>query len=491
MLRFKRAYINVVMLLRVIGWLLLVLAGFMVLPMVASIVYGEPVYMSFIFAMVITAVAGLVMMRLRPRSREMGKREAILLTAMVWVVFSLFGCLPFVTNPLSHMCFTDAFFEAMSGFTTTGLSVIPNLDELPHGLVMWRCVMQWIGGVGIILFTLAILPMLNYQGGMQLFNAEVSGINRRKIRPRVSSTAKSLWGVYFILSGALILLLGFSDMGWFDAICYGMSTISTGGSATTSAGLSEWNSIYIKVVVALFMFLGGVNFALLFQAATGKLHEVRVNTALKWYVAFILGSTLIMSASLYFSGAGHSLDDLTIDPLFQSISIMTSTGLTESDFASWGAPAISLIVLLMFIGACAGSTCGGAKIDRFIICVKNIRNEFYRMMHPNAVLTVRINGRGTSPVVVEKAIMFLIMYVFVIGVAGTLLVLMGIPMDNAYFAALESISNAGLGVSLEGVTTDYSVYPIAGKWILSIVMLTGRLEIYTVLLLLTPTYWRK
>lgn len=478
-----------VMLLRVIGWLLMVEAAFMLVPLATAFWFRESC-LPFLITIAITVGAGLAMMSLRPKSRDMGKREAILLTAMVWVIFSLFGMIPFMMGP-SPMSVTDAFFETMSGFTTTGLSVMPTLDGVPKYIIIWRCVMQWIGGVGIILFTLAVIPMLNYQGGMQLFNAEVSGINRSKLRPRVSSTAKSMWGVYFCITGAAILLLSLSEMNMFDAICYGLTTVSTGGCATSNAGIGTWNTPYIKIVISVFMFLGGVNFGLLFQAATGRFQAVKVNTAFKWYCSFVLISTLVMSASIYFNRAGSGLDDLTLDPLFQSVSIISSTGLTEPDFASWGGPAISLLILMMFVGACAGSTCGGVKLDRFIICVKNIKNEFYRIMHPNAVLTVRMNGKGTDGQLVEKAVMFLIIYFIVIGVGGTLLVFMGIPMQQAYFSALESISNTGLAVSLEGIPTQYSAFPMGAKWVLSLVMLTGRLELYTILLLLTRTFWRK
>lgn len=484
-----KSYINVVMLLRVIGWLLLVEAGFMLVPLITALCFGENI-LPFLTGLGITVGAGLTMMSLRPRSRDMGKREAVLLTAMVWVIFSIFGLLPFMFGK-PYLNFTDAFFETISGFTTTGLSILPSLDDVPRSIIIWRCVMQWIGGMGIILFTLAVIPMLNYQGGMQMFNAEVSGITRSKLRPRVSSTAKSMWGVYFCITGAAILCLSLTDMDFFNAICYGLTTVSTGGCATSNAGIGAWDTPWIKIIVTFFMFLGGVNFGLLFQAATGRFRPIGSNTSFKWYCGFIVLATIVMSLSILFTGSGTSFDDLTLDPLFQSVSILSSTGLTEPDFANWGGPAISLLVLMMFVGACAGSTCGGVKIDRFIICMKNIKNEFYRMMHPNAVLTVRLNGKGTSGQMVEKAIMFLIIYVIVIGIGGTLLVFMGIPMESAYFSSLESISNTGISVSLEGIPTQYSAFPDGAKWTLSAVMLTGRLELYTVLLLLTPTFWRK
>ncbi len=485
----KRVYINLPVLLRIIGWLLMIETAFMAIPLVTALLFRED-WVPCVIAMSVTAVVSLSLMSLRPRNRDMGKREAILLTALVWIIFSFFGMIPFMAGS-THMSFTDSFLETMSGFTTTGVSVMPTLDGVPHYILIWRCVMQWIGGMGIILFTLAVIPMLNSQGGMQMFNAEVSGINRSKLQPRVSSTAKSLWTVYFCLTCSAIVLLSFSDMDWFDAICYGITTVSTGGCSITDAGIGAWDSPYIKIVITFFMFVGGVNFGLLFLIATGRFMAVKVNTAFKWYCSLVLISTLVMGTSIYFHGAGTTVDELLLSPLFQSVSIISSTGLTEPDFASWGGPAISLLVLLMFVGACAGSTCGGVKLDRFIICVKNIKNEFFRMMHPNAVLTIRMNGKGTSGAVVEKAIMFLIIYVIVIGVAGTLLVLMNIPMEQAYFSVLESISNTGLSVSLEGIPTQYSAFPLCAKWVLAFVMVTGRLELYTILLLLTPTFWKK
>lgn len=478
------------MVLRVIGWLLLVESAFMGIPLLTALFYGEASWEAFLISMGLTTGAGFIMMSLRPSSRDMGRREAIMLTALVWVTFSLFGMLPFLLSG-THTTVTDAYFEAISGYTTTGISILPTIDNLPHSIIMWRCVMQWIGGMGIILFTLAVIPMLNYQGGMQLFNAEVSGINRSKLRPRVSSTAKGLWGMYFILSGLIILLLSFSEMGVFNAICYGMTTMSTGGFSTTDAGIGAFNTGYIKSVMAVFMFLGGVNFALLFQVATGNFRAAMVNTAFRWYLGMVFVMSAVMAISILTNGGFHVIDDITVDPIFQAISIMSSTGLTEPDFATWGSLALSLIVFMMFVGACAGSTCGGSKVDRLVICVKNIRNEFYRLMHPNAVLTVRINGRGTSSQTVHKAIMFLILYITVIVTAGTALICMGVPMEEAYFSVLESISNTGLGVDLNGLPASYFFYPVAAKWTLCFVMLTGRLELYTILLLFTTMFWKK
>lgn len=488
--RYTKPYINVMMIIRVLGWLLFIESFFMLIPLVTAFIYGEEEYSSFLWGIGISVAAGLSMTLLRPRSRDMGKRDAILLTSSVWVVFSLFGTIPFIFSGV-HSSFTNAFFESMSGFTTTGLSIFPSLDGIPHSILIWRCVMQWIGGLGIILFTLAVLPTLNSQGGIQLFNAEVTGITHDKLRPRVSSTAKGLWMVYIVLTIALIGFLLPSEMDIFDAVCYGLSTMSTGGFAINDAGIGQWDSVYIKIVFTVFMFMGGVNFGLLFQAAHGHMKPLRLNDALKWYFRMLVTAAAVLAACIIYTGNAQSLADVTVTPLFQAVSLISSTGLTEPGFNLWGPLAQFVFLCLIFIGACAGSTSGGAKVDRLIVVLRNMRNEFFRIMHPNAVVTVRVNGKGTSSGLVQKAVNFFLLYIFVIIISGLLLVCMGLPLADSFFSVLEAISNAGLGVNIEGVPTDYNAYPEAGKYLLTLVMLAGRLELYTVLLLFTSVYWKK
>ncbi|MBQ1185242.1 MAG: TrkH family potassium uptake protein, partial [Muribaculaceae bacterium] len=263
------SFINIPMLARVIGWLLLIETAFMSIPLATSIIDSCTDTMSFVISMVITGVSGLLMTLIRPGSREMGRREAIVLTASVWVVFSLFGMLPFLLSGVFDS-FTDAFFETMSGFTTTGATLLTSSETVSKSIIMWRCVMQWIGGMGIILFTLAVLPMLNYQAGIQLFNAEVTGITHDKLRPRVSSSAKGLWLVYTLLTLLLIVLLSFSNMSFFEAVCHGLSTMSTGGFSMPDMSLHLWDTDYVRIVICIFMFVGGINFALLFKTFTGK-----------------------------------------------------------------------------------------------------------------------------------------------------------------------------------------------------------------------------
>lgn len=486
----KKSYINLVMLLRVVGYLLMIEALFMVVPCIVALAYREQAIYPLLVCLAITGICGGGMTFLKPKSREMGKREAILLTGMTWVILSLFGMLPFLLCG-THMSVTDAFFETMSGFTTTGASVLNTLHDVPKSIIVWRCVVQWIGGLGIILFTLAVVPMLNYAGGMQLFNAEVTGITHDKLRPRVSYTAKGLWGVYIILTVVLIILLSFSKMDFFEAFCYGLSTMSTGGFSTSDTNLYELNSYYIKIVMTVFMFLGGVNFALIYKAAQGKIRNLWKNDALRVYIMmiFIFYALICLNSIIY--GLVKGVEDLTIDPLFQTISILSSTGITEPDFIDSGSLSTVVLIIMMFMGACAGSTSGGAKIDRFIVLFKFLKNEFYKMMHPGTVTTVCINGKGTSTAIVQKTLAFLFIYGIVIIAGGMALCLMGIPLRDSFFCALSAISNTGLGTDVTGIAGNYALVPDMAKWLLAFIMLVGRLELFTILLIFTPIFWKK
>lgn len=485
-----RSYINLLMLLRVIGWLLIIEALFMCIPCVVAAISDIESFVPFLLCVLITGGAGGLMTLLRPKSKEMGKREAILLTGFTWVILSLFGMLPFIFYG-THLSVTDAFFETMSGFTTTGASVLDSLDGIPKSILVWRCITQWIGGLGIILFTLAVVPVLNTSGGMQMFNAEVTGITHDKLRPRVSNTAKGLWAVYLILTVTLVLLLCFSDMGIYDAVCYGLSTMSTGGFSTGNGGIHDLNSVYVKSVMIIFMFLGGVNFSLIYHAATRSRKGLLKNTALKVYIWFIIIGTLVFTLDILIEGNYSDWEDLTLDPLFQSVSLLSSTGIIEPDFGDWGSLSVVMLIIMMIVGACAGSTSGGAKIDRFVILFKFIKNEFFKMMHPGAVTTVCINGRGTQSAIVMKTLAFLFMYIIIIVAGGVILSLMGMELSDGFFCSLQAISNTGLGSDATGVNGDYSLVSDSAKWLLSFIMLVGRLEIFTILLVFIPSFWKK
>ncbi len=362
---------------------------------------------------------------------------------------------------------------------------------MSHGVHIWRATMQWLGGMGIILFTLAVIPMLNSSGGMQMFNAEVTGITHDKLRPRIRQTAKGLWLIYFALTAMLVLLLWAGPMNFFDSLCHAFGAISTGGYSTRNEGISAFSSIYVKVVLTLFMFIGGVNFSLIYRSLRGEWGVLRRNDVFRTYVGIIAVMYVLFIAGILTQGNWSDWQDLTINPLFQIVSTITSTGFTPTNFEKWGPLVLSLVFLLMLFGACAGSTSGGAKIDRLLYLIRNCRNELYRCIYPHAVMSVRVNGRVVSSEIVNKVIAFLCIYMLLIGLGGTVLAAMDVPIIDAYFSAFSCMSNTGLGAGITGFGGSYDMLPDAAKWVLSFLMLTGRLEIFTVLLLLAPSFWRK
>lgn len=484
--------INIRVLLRIIGLLLMIEGCFFIIPIATALIYHEKDWACFLMTMIVTLTAGSIMtFGIKPRTPRMGKREGFLLTAMVWVFFSIFGMIPFIFMERGALSVSDAFFEAMSGFTTTGATVMSSISHLSNSVIMWRCLMQWIGGMGIILFTLAVLPMLNHSGGMQMFNAEVTGITHDKLRPRISQTAKGLWIIYVVLTGVLFGLLALGPMSIFDSICHAFSTMSTGGFSTVDESIEAWKSEYVEAIVTLFMFIGGTSFVLIYRAANRDFRPIIKNDVFKTYVGIILVCYLLFVVSIVFNGQAKSVKSVTLDPLFQIISCITSTGYEISSFPEWGTFTLGLVLVLMFFGGCAGSTSGGAKIDRLIYLLKNCRNEIVRCIYPNNIFIVRVNGRVIPHDIVTKVTAFLCLYVLIIVVAGIILMALGLPLIDSFFSSFSCICNTGLGSNVTGLGGDYTMIPDAGKWVLALVMMTGRLEIFTVLILFTPTFWKK
>ena len=490
-MRYNIRHINYAMLLRVLGWLLMIEAGFLMVPMLTAVVYNEADLSAFAVAETVTLLTGIALTTLlRPRRTDMGRHEGFLLTASVWIVFSFFGMIPFLlsTSPIG---ISDAFFEAMSGFTTTGCTVLTSVEGMSHSITIWRALMQWIGGMGIILFTLAVIPMLNYSGGMQMFNAEVTGITHEKLRPRISSTAKSLWLIYFVLTAALILLLWIGPMNFFDSLCHAFAAVSTGGFSTYNDSLAHYSSDYVTIVVMVFMFLGGTSFGLMYRTILGDRKALWRNDVFRTYILVVAGFYVAFVCSLFFRGQVGDWRDATIYPLFQIISTITSTGLSVTNFESWGPFIMSLMFILMFTGACAGSTSGGAKIDRMLFLVKNCRNELFKCVHPNAVTNVRINDKVVPSPIVSKVIAFLCIYMMVIVIGGVILTALGLPIIDSFFSSFSCVSNTGFGAGVTGQAGNFDIIPDAGKWVLSGLMLIGRLELFTVLILLSPDFWIK
>ncbi len=483
------ARINIALVIRVIGLLVLIEAIFMLIPAATCLIYGESDYLAFLISIAAAAVTGGLMMCVRPKTSSMKKREGFLLTSFTWIFFSAFGMLPFLLGNVD-INVSDAFFESMSGFTTTGASVLV-VSQLSHGIILWRCLMQWIGGMGIILFTLAVVPMLNHSGGMQMFNAEVTGITHDKLRPRVSQTAKGLWAVYVVLTLLLFLFLLCGPMDTYESLCHAFSTMSTGGFSTRDESIGAWDSNYIDVVLIVFMFLGGVNFGLIYKAAHGEFKPLALNDSFKTYLRVIGLMMVGFVICILAHGQYNGWDSITIDPLFQIISTITSTGYTVNNFEAWGTTVLAMVFLMMFFGACAGSTSGGAKIDRMLFLVKNTRNEVARALTPNTIFTVRINGHVVAMEVVSKVIAFLCIYLITIVIGGIVLTALGIPLVDSFFSAFSCMSNTGLGAGVTGYGGSYDVVPSAGKWVLSFIMLIGRLEIFTVLVMFQRSFWFK
>lgn len=483
--------VNVPVLLRIMGLLLIIEAMFLGLPLLTCIIYSEGDWRIFLGTMAGTGGIGALMaFGIHPSSSAMGKREGFLLTALVWVFYSAFGMVPFLLKE-QPLGVGDAFFEAMSGFTTTGASIMESISGLSHGMLLWRSLMQWIGGMGIILFTLAVIPMLNHSGGMQMFNAEVTGITHDKLRPRISQTAKSLWLIYISLTAALFIMLWTGPMECFDAVCYAFSIMSTGGFTTTDEGLGLWASNYIEGVATLFMFVGGVSFTLIYRAVHRDFMAVWRNNTFRAYVGIIAGCWALFAMIIIARGQYTGLKSVTLDPLFQIVSMISSTGFVLPQLPLWGTLALSVLMVLMFFGACAGSTSGGAKIDRLICLLQYCRNEIKRSLHPNNIFTVRVNGKVIPHSTVSKVIAFLCLYVLVIVGAGILLTAMGMPLVDAFFSTFTCVSNTGLGAAFTGYGGTFAMLPEAAKWVLALVMLVGRLEVYTVLLLFMPGFWHK
>lgn len=482
--------INFRVILKFIGILLCMESIFLLISFFVALFYDDGDATAFMQSTLITAVTGGILFYFFKSCRnEVGKRESYLIVTSIWFFFTLFGMLPFcfMPNPLS---LTDAFFETVSGLTTTGASIVENVETLPHGILFWRSFSQLIGGMGIILLTIAILPMLNHQGGLFLFNSEVTGITHEKLKPKIGETSKKLWSVYVSLTAILWFLLWLGPMEPFDAICHAFSTMATGGFSTKQASVSYWNSPYIDYVITIFTFVAGINFALVYRAVTGDFKKLLNSEETKWYTSITLGITALVVIGLYATGQNSSLEETFRIAIFQVVTVITSTGYTVGDYVAWGPFFTTIFLLLMFFGACAGSTCGGAKIDRLVVLAKNTKNEFYRAIHPNAILPVRMNGKAISHEVVSKILAFILVYVMVLIAGAVVLSALGLPIEEAFGSTLSCLSNIGPGAGSTGPTGNYAFIPDIGKWTLSVIMLIGRLELFTVLILFTSYFWK-
>jgi trk system potassium uptake protein TrkH len=424
----------------------------------------------------------------RNKNKEIKKREGYLIVSVGWLAMALFGTLPFIIHG-SIPDFTDAFFETMSGFTTTGASILTNVEALPYGLLFWRSMTHWIGGMGIIVLSLAILPILGI-GGMQLYQAEVAGPTKDKIHPRVQETAKRLWGIYVLLTGAEVILLLVGGMNLFDALCHSFATLATGGFSPKNASIAFYQSPFIEYVIIVFMFLGGTNFALHYFALHGKLTAYIKDSEFRFYITFILITVALIALYLFLIN-GQTLESAFRHSAFSIMTILSSTGFITVDYEKWAPFFTHFFLFLLLFGACAGSTSGGVKMVRYQLLLKNSFLELKRLIHPSAVLPVRHNGKTVPQEIITKVAAFVLLYLAIFGISSLMLSMMGLELTSAMGSVAACMGNIGPGLGSTGPVTNFSSVPDPGKWLLSFNMLLGRLEIYTVLMILSPTFWRE
>lgn len=479
------------MVFKVLGQLLLVETAFMSLPLAVCLFNGEHDWLAFAATIAVTlAVGATTTFGIKPRSALLHRHDGLLLASLTWVMFSLFGMLPFMLcdTPLTA---SEAFFEVMSGFTTTGATVIRDVEVCSHGILVWRALTQWIGGLGIILFTLTFIPSLNNSGSLMMFHAEATGITHDKLGARIARTAKLLWALYTLLTILLITLLWLGPMTLFDSICHGLSAISTGGFSTRNQSIADFDSAYIKGVLTLFMLVGGVSFTLIITSVRNSWRSLWRDEVFRTYLTIIAVFYILMVVAVLRGGHATGWQSVTIDPIFHIVSALTSTGYSAGNWEGWGVMVLTLTMFMMYVGACAGSTTGGAKIDRLVFLLKNMRLVVRRYVRPRLLQSVSVAGNYISHEMAGEIIAFIFVYTLLIAIGGVMLVAQGFPIVDAFFSSLSCVSNNGLGAGVTGITGSYDFLPESGKWMMSMLMLAGRLEIITLLAVFTRSFWRK
>ena len=421
------------------------------------------------------------------------RRDGFAVVTLGWLFAALFGALPYVfSGVIPHP--VAALFETMSGFTTTGASVLPagaypTLESVPRGILFWRALTHWFGGMGVLVLCVAILPFLGV-GGMQLFRAEMPGPSKDRLTPRITTTAKLLWGVYAGLTAAQTLLLRFlGGMNWFDAVCHSFATLATGGFSTRTDSIGAYDSPMIETIVMIFMFAAGVNFALHYYTLTGHPRRCLRDPEFRFYALFLIICTLIITVAIHplFGGCIGALRPA----LFQGLSMLTTTGFVTADFDAWPQVARLLLVTMMLVGGCAGSTGGGIKVVRVMMVLKTGWKELHQFMRPQAILPIKHNSRIVEPEITGHILAFLLLYALIFLAASLVMTLFTPDLETATTSVIATLSNIGPGLAAVGATQNYAAIPAPGQLVLTLCMLLGRLELYTVLILLLPSFWRR
>lgn len=483
---------NILYILKTLGSILILETVFMLIATGVAFLYDGTDVMPLAISSGIMFFAGLILLLIGYKADEYhaGRREGMLTVSLTWLVLSFFGMLPFYIGGYIDTV-SDAYLETMSGFTTTGMIVVDDVEVLPRGILFWRSLMQWQGGIGMVVFTVALLPMFG-GGASQLFDAEVTGFVHERFRPRVTQVAKRLSSIYILLTLLFTLLLWAGPMDFFDAVNHAMAGISTGGCSTKNASIAYWDSAYVEYVMMFCMCVGGMKLPLFFFVMKGDFKQFRNDEETRWYLVYILIFIVITIAWLFYNGyeRGGSIENTMRKGAFQVISLVSTTGYTTANYISWGQFYWLVALSLMLICGCGGSTSGGIKMGRVLILAKNMYNEFRKQTHPAAVLPVRVNGRAVSHDIIYRVHIFVLVYFLLIGFSWFFLLINGLSFDEALGTSVSAIGNAGLSLGSLGNGNLHDI-PTVSKWYISFLMMVGRLEVFTVLTILLPGFWKR
>ena len=476
--------------LKIIGVLTFFFGLTMIFPLLVGLYYSDGSLIPLLKSMVITVATGLILYLIfrKAEADTISQREGMAIVTVGWAAVGLFGAIPFYLGD-AQFTLTDAVFESVSGFTTTGSSILTDIEGLSPGLLIWRSFIQWLGGMGIIVLSIAILPFLGV-GGMQLYKAEVPSPVPDKLKPRIRDTAMILWKVYALFTVAETLLLMVGGMTFFDSLNHAFTTMPTGGFSTKNASVAHFDSVYIDSVIILFMLLAGINFSLHYQLLKGRPLALWKDSECRFYLAMCLVLTLVVGADIYrtvYADAGQALRYAA----FQVVSIVTTTGYATADYELWPGMSQIIIFLCMFVGASAGSTGGGMKCLRIMLCFKYCYKELFSMIHPRAVSHIKIGGKTVPEDVVRSVLGFLALYMVLFALSTILLAGTGVDFVTALGAVAATLGNIGPGFGMVGPVENFAQIPYWGKWLLSWCMLLGRLEIYTFIIIVVPEFWRK
>ncbi len=481
---------NFGVIVRTLSALLLIICAAMLLPVLVALLSHEPtmviVFLGPAVIGALLAAAGIYLTR--SATRQMLPRDGFVIVTGSWIIASAIGAVPFV---LSHALpgYVDAFFETMSGFTTTGASVISNVEALPRAILFWRSLTHWLGGMGIIVLAVAVFPLIGIRA-YQLVKAEAPGPTLERITPRMTHTAKILWLIYVGLSALETVLLMIAGLSPFDAITQTFGTMATGGFSTRNASVGSFGIPAVDIIITVFMVAAGMNFAVYYYLITARFSAVRVDSEFKAYIGIFVLATLTAAVSLHFQ-AGEAVGLSVRESAFQVASVLTTTGFATTNFDSWPAVAKTVLFLLMFIGGCAGSTAGGIKVVRIVTLMKQAANEMRYQIHPRAIFSLTLNGVSVQKTTVFGIVSFFFLYVLLVLITTGIVSLSGVSISGALTTALATLGNIGPGFAEIGPTKTYMFYPPAIKWFLSFIMMVGRLEVYTVLIAFSPGIWRR